>query len=423
MPAPRPGRAARRPTGPCGGRRRVLGDERQPEEDEHLAGAVVTSGLVHFGRAGASVVAARRCSSRVLTKERGFAASLYPVLATPFTDADARIDAQAAAGGAAWAAAHAAGDPVRAAAHFRRAADEYAGALQLVALSSEPERAGALWRRQRDCWERVVDLVPGERVAIPYEATTLPGFFFRAAGAAAGEPRPLVLINRGCEEPTSAALALGGAAAAARGYHWLTFDGPGQQAALVEQGLTARPDWEHVLTPVVETMLAREDVDPGRLAVIGAGQAGLLVPRALAFEHRFAAAAVDPGIVDLGAPCAEQLPRGLRADLRRGDAGAFDRALHVDELLSPALTVRLDEHAAPFGLRGCSRFDLFCAVARYRLGSELDGVRTPLLVVDREGDRRWPGQSRALFDRLPGAKRLVGVGESHVFEWLDAHLA
>jgi len=339
------------------------------------------------------------------------------VLATPFTDADARIDAQAAAGGAAWAAAHAAGDPAAAAEHFRRAADEYAGALQLVAFSSEPERAGDLWRRQRDCWERMVDLVGGERVAIPYEGATLPAFLFRASD----EPRPLVVINRGCDEPTSDAWELG-AAAAERGYHWMTFDGPGQQAALVERGLTARPDWERVLTPVVDTMLARADVDPGRLAVIGTSQAGMLVPRALAFEHRFAAAAVDPGIVDLLAPCAEQLPPRLRTDLHRGDSAAFDRALHVDELLHPELTARLDERAAPFGLRGCSRFDLFRAVARYRLGSEIDGVRTPLLVVDREGDGRWPGQSGQLFDRLPGAKRLVRAGETHVLDWLDAHL-
>jgi len=343
------------------------------------------------------------------------------VLATPFTDADARTDAQAAAGGAAWAAAHAAqraGHPVSACAQFRRAADEYAGALALVAFSSEPERAGDLWRRQRDCWERVVDLAGGERVAIPYEGTALPASFFPAAD----EPRPLVVVNRGCDAPASAAWALGGAAAAARGYHWMTFDGPGQQAALVERGLTARPDWEHVLTPVVNAMLARPDVDRGRMAVIGSGQAGLLVPRALAFEHRFAAAAVEPGVVDLGAPCLAALPARLRADLGAGDAPAFDRALHVDELLSPTLGARLDEHAAIYGLRGRSRFDLFCAVARYRLGSELDAVRTPLLVVE-DGDDRWPGQSRELFDRLPGAKRLVSAGESHVFDWLDAHLA
>ena len=349
------------------------------------------------------------------------------MLATPITDPDAWIDAQAATGGAAWAAAHdaeRAGHRDSACTHFRRAADAYATALELVAFSSEPERASDLWRRQRDCWERVVDLapVPGERLAIPYEGTTLPAFFFRAPGAAAGERRPLVVVNRGCDEPTSQAWALGGSAAAERGYHWMTFDGPGQQAALVEQGLTARPDWEHVLTPVVDAMLARADVDPGRVAVIGTGQAGLLVPRALAFEHRVAAAAVGPGIVDLGAPCAARLPRRLRADLHRGDGRAFDDTLRVDELLSPALAVKLDEHAAPYGLRGRSRFDLFCAVAQYRLGGELDDVRTPVLVLDPEDDDRWPGQSRELYDRLPGAKRLA-TRRAEMFDWLDAQLS
>ena len=349
------------------------------------------------------------------------------MLATPNSDPDAWIDAHAATGGAAWAEAHAAeraGHCAGACTHFRRAARAYATALQFVALSSEPGRADNLWRRQRDCWERVVDLapVPGERLVIPYEGTTLPAYLFRAPDATPGEPRPLVVVNRGSDEPTSEAWTLGGSAAAERGYHWMTFDGPGQQAALVDQGLTARPDWERVLTPVADALLARADVDPGRLAVIGTGQAGLLVPRALAFEHRFAAAAVEPGVVDLGAPCLAALPARLRADLGAGDAPAFDRALHVDELLSPTLGARLDEHAAIYGLRGRSRFDLFCAVARYRLGSELDAVRTPLLVVE-DGDDRWPGQSRELFDRLPGAKRLVSAGESHVFDWLDAHLA
>jgi len=347
------------------------------------------------------------------------------VLATPFNDADARIDAQAAAGGSALAAARRAeraGHPVSACALFRRAADEYAGALRLVAFSSEPERAGDLWRRQRDCWERVVDLAPGERVAIPYEGTTLPAFFFRASGAAAGESRPLVIINRGCEEPTSAAWALGGAAAARRGYHWLTFDGPGQQAALLDQGLTARPDWEHVLTPVVDAMLARADVDPARLAVIGTGKAGLLVPRALAFEHRFAAAAVDPGVVDLGAPYRAQLTDRLLADLGAGDRAAFDRTLHVDELLTPTLAVALDQHATPYGLRGCSRFDFFSAVASYRLDGEVERVRTPLLVVEPEGDDRWPGQARALYERLPGVKRFT-TDRAEMLDWLDAQLS
>ena len=65
----------------------------------------------------------------------------------------------------------------------------------------------------------------------------------------------------------------------------MTFDGPGQQAALHERGLFFRSDWEHVLTPVLDAMAARPDVDATRVAAVGIGQAGYLLPRAMAFER------------------------------------------------------------------------------------------------------------------------------------------
>jgi dipeptidyl aminopeptidase/acylaminoacyl peptidase len=54
-----------------------------------------------------------------------------------------------------------------------------------------------------------------------------------------------------------------------------------------------------VLTPVLDAMLRRPDVDRDRVAVIGVSQAGYWVPRALAFEHRPVAAVVDPGVTDV----------------------------------------------------------------------------------------------------------------------------
>jgi hypothetical protein len=42
----------------------------------------------------------------------------------------------------------------------------------------------------------------------------------------------------------------------------MTFDGPGQQAALYEQGIACRADWEAVLTPVLDTLLARPVASP-----------------------------------------------------------------------------------------------------------------------------------------------------------------
>ena len=57
------------------------------------------------------------------------------------------------------------------------------------------------------------------------------------------------MINNGSDGATSQMWVYGGAAASERGYHWMTFDGPGQQAALFEQNIPFRPDWEAVLSP------------------------------------------------------------------------------------------------------------------------------------------------------------------------------
>ena len=236
--------------------------------------------------------------------------------------------------------ADSAGRRVSALSYYRRAATYYATALYRISGITDysPERELELWRRQRACWERVVDLqpVPGERISIPYEDTTLEGFFFRAPDAAPGEQRPLVVMNNGSDGATSAMWLEGGAAAAERGYHWMTFDGPGQQAALYEQNIPFRHDWEAVLTPVLDAILPRPDVDEDHVALIGVSQAGYWVPRAIAFEHRFAAAVADGGVVDISAGWIKQLPEMMRKQLSDGERDAFDREMQVAESRSPA---------------------------------------------------------------------------------------
>ena len=50
-----------------------------------------------------------------------------------------------------------------------------------------------------------------------------------------------MVVNNGSDGATSRMPLLGGIAAAERGYHWMTFDGPGQQAALLLQKIPFRP--------------------------------------------------------------------------------------------------------------------------------------------------------------------------------------
>ncbi len=310
-------------------------------------------------------------------------------------DPDAWLDECMAAAGSVWAdatAADRAGLRPRALALYRHAAIYYALALQRVFHSSEPERQLDIWRRQRACWQRTVDLspVPGQLLAIAYQDTTLPGFFFPAPDASPGERRPLVVINNALGSPTSQAWARGGSAAGRRGYHWMTFDGPGQQAALYEQGLLCRPDWEAVLGPVLNMLLARPDVDPAQIAVIGLDEAGHLLARALCFERRFTAAVADPGIADLTGPWINALPAPARLHLTAGDRVAFEREMHLAELFSPALTATLRLHGQPYGSDRRSRFDLYRTILAYRGCDELSSVTTPLLIAATEDEPATP---------------------------------
>jgi hypothetical protein len=368
-----------------------------------------------FARALAVVLRAARHGGADADVARAVAARI------PDGDADAWVLEWIAAGGEAWAA----GDrPLHAAAY-------YGAALALVHRSSEPERADRLWRRQRCCWDRAAArfAVPAVRLAIPYEDTVLPGYFFAAPDARPGERRATIIINNGTYGATSQAWAEAGAQAAARGHHWMTFDGPGQQAALVEQGLPARPDWEAVLTPVLDALAQRPEVDPARIAVIGLGQGAYLVARALAFEHRPAAAVAAPGVVDVGAPWRAALPPGLRALLRRGEAAAFDRELRLAGLFDPAADARLRRYGAPYQPGGGSPAALFDRVAAFRLGDEdARRIRTPLLVADAGRATAWPGQSERLLAALPGDKALLRcedrvTRDGRVFAWLRARLA
>jgi dienelactone hydrolase len=335
------------------------------------------------------------------------------------------------AAGQAWAAANQAmsfGASRQAGSRYLHAASYYAAALSQIARSGERQRAIAVWRRQRWCWEKAIELaeIGAEAVEIPYADTSFHGHFFSASGAV-GKRRPLVIMHNGAYGPASAMLGLGGATAAARGYHWMTFDGPGQQSALHRQGLFFRPDWEAVLTAVLDAMTARSDVDVGRIAAVGVGHAGYFLSRALAHEHRLVAVAVQSGIVDVAAAWRSALPASIRALLQDGDTAAFDRALHAALLIDPQAEWSLRARAFPFGVGDAAPSLMFATIARYRLDEELASVRTPLLIIDTDTPAPWPGQSRLLHEGIGGSE--LGSfqadpyqRENDLFGWLEPYL-
>ncbi len=115
-------------------------------------------------------------------------------------------------------------------------------------------------------------------IAIPYEDSDLPGYLFVPADDRA--PRPTVILNNGSDGPMTFLWPGLGQPGLDRGYNTVIFDGPGQQSMLFERHVPFRPDWEQVITPLVDFLSDRPEVDASKIVLYGASQAGYWVPRA-----------------------------------------------------------------------------------------------------------------------------------------------
>ncbi|MFD1934899.1 alpha/beta hydrolase family protein [Nonomuraea mangrovi] len=300
---------------------------------------------------------------------------------------------------------------------YLRAAAYYGTALSVIDGTEDVSRLVPTFRVHRACFDEFAFRLdpPALPVEIPYEETVLPGYLFVPPNEPA--PRPTLVVNNGSDGPITSAWSLGAAGGLARGYNVLLFDGPGQQSMLFLHGVPFRPDWERVLTPVVDFLCARPEVDAGGIVLIGVSQAGYWVPRALAFEHRFAAAVADPGVFDASTSWLRNLPDELLALLDGGERELFDRV--VAEEMSQATPQERQElawRAKPYGIG--SLFDLFTEVRGYTLAGVAERITTPLLITDPEGEQFWPRQSRRLFDALTGPRELVAFTAA---EGADGH--
>ncbi|MEV0891661.1 prolyl oligopeptidase family serine peptidase [Promicromonospora sp. NPDC050262] len=332
------------------------------------------------------------------------------------------------------------GHRVSSARAFLRAANYLAVAVNAIdGLDGDTSELLPTFRAHRAAWQGFVSQThwPAEPVSIPSAGTSMPGWFFRPDET--GERRPTLVMNNGSDGSVSGLWCQGAEGALERGYNVLLFDGPGQQSMLFERGVPFRPDWENVLTPVVDFLGERGEVDDGKLAVYGISQGGYWVPRALAFEHRFAAAIADGGVVDVSRSWFANIPHTVLNDYRKGDKEKFDRNMAFAMKLPGARTTRQTWtfRARPYGAYGYSA--VLDAVSDYVITPEIGAaISTPLLITDPDGDQFFP-QSAELNAIVPGStllrfKQREGASyhnqplareltEQRVLDWLDETLA
>jgi hypothetical protein len=342
-----------------------------------------------------------------------------------------RLYGQAEASAAARQADSARGGFFRAANYFRTA-----GVFAMGVPAGS--RLVEAHRREVDSFRRGAALlaVPPEIVQIPYEGTFLPGHFFRPTADAA--PRATMILTTGYDGTAEELYFANGAAALERGYNVLAFDGPGQGAMLIDRGVPLRPDWENVITPVVDYLLARPNVDPERIVLAGLSLGGYLAPRAATAEHRLAACISDCGPYDMFDAAARRLPGFLARQLPDGSPallrllGRLARSVMNKPTAGWAMRRNLLAH----GLSG--PLEYFTIAPQYTLKGIEHLIQCPTFVCSAEDDD-LSADAQKLYDALTCPKRYYqfrsaeGAGQhcesgartlfhQHAFDWLGQAL-
>jgi alpha-beta hydrolase superfamily lysophospholipase len=322
-----------------------------------------------------------------------------------------------------------------------RANNYYRSAEFFLHGNPDDPRIDHAYNRARQCFHTAAALFdpPIEPVEIPYEGTVLHGYFYRAAGSHDDTaPRPTMIMHSGFDGTCEELHWIGAAAGQERGYHVLTFDGPGQPAARHLDGLVFRPDWENVVTPVISWLLGRPGVDPTRVGLLGLSMGGLLAPRAAAFDHRLAACVAMDGLYDLGITVTENMP-GARAEaeavLRAASAPEADAM--IEQLMSSSPNIRWAATHGQYVMGADSPRAFLASYLDYTLADGIaEQITCPTLVCDAEEDIFFDGQPKLLFEHLTCEKTLLdftaaeGAGAhcqsggqrlafGRIYDWLD----
>lgn len=258
---------------------------------------------------------------------------------------------------------------------------------------------------------------PIEIIKIPFESTTLPAYFLKVDDS--DNARPTIIYTNGYDSNIQEMYFAHAEAALKRGYNCLLFDGPGQGRNLIQGNSYLRPDWEKVVTPVIDYALTRKEVDQTKIILAGWSFGGFLAPRAAAYEHRIAALIADPGQWD----AADSLNTSV--------INKISSLLNTDEMLHWRIVQR-----GFWVLNVNCLEDFFKSMENFKVSHIAQNIRCPTLITLPEGDPIASG-ALALYKALNVSnKKLVHFSEEEgsgghcemlsrslynqkIFDWLD----
>jgi len=331
-----------------------------------------------------------------------------------------------------------AGHELSAAAEFSRASNYYRTAEFFLHSKPGDPRIFTTWSKSRECCLEAIKNFksPVTEVRIPFEKTTLPGYFCLVDTS--GQARPLLIVQTGFDGTAEEVYFNVAKAAVARGYNCLVFEGPGQGEVIRVQGIPFRNHWETVITPIVDFAVQLKEVDKNRIALMGISMGGYLVPRALAFEHRIKLGIANSGVYDFHEVCMEGAPEDAERQLDNPkDAKEMDAYIYRLMKVNPRLRWAVNQ--GMYSFRAKTPSEWLKMTRYYSMKDIAKYISCRMLITDSENDIMMKGQAKRLYDAIKSPKDLMifstseGAGEhcqagayslsnEQIFNWLDRYL-
>ena len=287
------------------------------------------------------------------------------------------------------------------ASNYYRAAGFYHGVLIVEGCNSETNsKLEQLDDLALECFSKVIQYgsTSIEPVEIPYERTKLPGHFYKVPAKDYAIAPTLIMITG--YDGTKEELYGYALAALKRGMNCLAFEGPGQGEMIRKRGVPFRPDWENVVTPVIDYLLETLKVCPEKIVIWGESMGGYLAPRVACFDHRIAACVANSGVLDfMGAHCPAGMDRKTYFDaIDQMSEMQIEKILKKDMSEHPQVDWALKHGMYVFGATDLK--DLFLKAKAYYLGGLTEQIECPILITDCENENNFPGQAQQLYEAL-----------------------
>ncbi|KAH7234889.1 Alpha/Beta hydrolase protein [Fusarium redolens] len=300
--------------------------------------------------------------------------------------------------------------PVSARNALFRASTYYRSADMFLHGNWSDPRIMSLWKQQADTFDKAMKLmpIPGQRVKIQADNFTVPAIFFKTDKPGR---HPTVILGNGYDGSMEDLYHVMGEALLQRGMNAIVYEGPGQPSVRRYQELGFIPEWEKVVTPVVDYVLSRDDVDGSKVALMGFSFGGFLATRAAAFEHRLAAVIALDGIYDFGQAMFKQFGPDITGLFKAGKKKEVDEEVAlVQNNSSLPSTLRWGIDQGKWSFKTHSAYTLLKRSEAFTLKGMVDKIKAPVFVGDGQNDMFFPGQAKEL------AKQLGSRATYHLFE-------